>query len=253
MLGMSEQQLTATPAFTFHNQDDPEDQRLLFQARVLAFAPTTWTTHVANLKAFIEFCGLRGISPFDCTPEIINLFMLHIAQAGKSFGYIERFLSALSFIYRFFLVHKSIEKEVLDVKKFMEKVCPHVNNKKAAFGSKEVRQCWDRIDSKTGGVQNLSKLEIRTFVLAVFQHKTFCRFNDVAHVKLDDIVHNLDYFTVKISCSKTDQGGKGQTVFLPKSSSNFRDPHMLMCLYLKTMGFEEVPDGEAIYLFPPLK
>jgi hypothetical protein len=245
VLGMSEQHLTATPAFTFHNQDNPEDQRLLFQARVLAFAPTTWTTHVANLKAFMEFCGLRGISPFDCTLEIINLFMLHIAQDGKSYGYIERFLSALSFIYRFFLVH--------DVKKFMEKVCPHVNNKKAAFGSKEVRQCWDKIDSKTGGIQNLSKLELRTFVLAVFQHKMCCRFNDIAHVKLDDIVHILDYFTVRICCSKTDHGGKGQSVFLPKSSSNFRDPHMLMCLYLKTMGFEEVPDGEAIYLFPPFK
>ncbi len=76
MLGLSEQQLRATPAFVFHDQEDPEDQRLLFQARVLAFAPATWTSHVANLK---EFMSLRSVGPFDCTPAFINIFMLHIA------------------------------------------------------------------------------------------------------------------------------------------------------------------------------
>lgn len=252
-LGLTEQQLRATPAYVFHDQEDLEDQRLLFQARVLAFSPSTWTSHIANLKEFIEFCGLRSISPFDCTPAFINLFMLHIAQKGKSYGYIERFLSALSFLYRFFLVHKSIEQEVVDLNKFMQKVCPHVSNKKAAFGSVEVRKCWDKIDTKSGGVQNLTKLELRTFVLAVFQHKTFCRFDDISKIQLCDILHHLDYFSVRISCSKTDQGGKGQSVFLAKSSSGIRDPHMLMCLYLHSMGFEEVPDGEAVYLFPPLK
>jgi hypothetical protein len=91
VLGLDEQHLRATPAFVFHSQDNPEYQRLLFQARVLAFAKTPWTTHVNNLKEFMEFCGLRSISPFDCTPAIINLFSLHSAQKGKSYGYIERF------------------------------------------------------------------------------------------------------------------------------------------------------------------
>jgi hypothetical protein len=109
----------------------------------------------------------------------------------------------------------------------MQKVCPHVSNKKAAFGSVEVRKCWDKIDTQSGGVQNLTKIELRTFVLAVFQHKTFCRFDDISKIQLCDILHHLDYFSVRISCSKTDQGGKGQSVFVAKSSSGIRDPHML--------------------------
>jgi hypothetical protein len=68
--------------------------------------------------------------------------------------------------------------------------------------------------------------------------------------KLEEIFYHLDYFTVRICCSKTGQGGKGQSVFLAKSVSAMRDPHMLMCLYLQTMGLDEVPDGEAVYLFP---
>jgi len=179
--------------------------------------------------------------------------MLHAAQKGKSYGGIQRFMSALSFLYRFFLVNNSIENEVLDVKKFMEKVCHHSKNTKDALGSEEIRKIWDKIDEKHGSIQNLNRTELRTFVMAVFQHKTFCRFNDVSVVKLDDILYNVDYFSVKICCSKTDQGGKGQMVFVPKASSVLRDPHMLMSLYLHTMGFDEVPDGEAVYLFPPLK
>jgi hypothetical protein len=74
----------------------------------------------------------------------------------------------LSFLYRFFLIHKTVEQEVLDVKRFMEKVCPHVSKKKATFESMEVRQCCDKIDSKSGWIQNLTKLELRTFVMAIF-------------------------------------------------------------------------------------
>jgi hypothetical protein len=141
----------------------------------------------------------------------------------------------------------------MDVKKFMEKDCHHTANKKDALGSAEIRKIWDSIDQKHENVQNLNRSELRTFVMAVFQHKTFCRFSDLSVVKLDDILYDVDYFSVKIRCSKTDQGGKGQMVFMPKASSNLRDPHMLMCLYLHTMGFDDIPDGESVYLFPPLK
>jgi site-specific recombinase XerD len=253
VLGLKEEHLRATPAFVFHSQEDPEDMKLLFQARVLAFATSTWTTHVSHLKEFLDFCGLRNYSPLECTPPIINLFMLQMAQKGKSYGFIERFTSALSFLYRFLLINNLIEKEVLDIKKFMEKVCPHKNNKKDALGSSEVRKIWDSIDQKYGNVQNLNRNELRTFVMAVFQHKTFCRFSDLTVIKLEDIIHDVDYFKIKICCLKTDKGGKGQFVFIPKSSSPVRDPHMLMCLYLHSMGFDEVPDGEALYLFPPVK
>ena len=253
VLGLKEEHLRATPAFTFHSQEDPEDQRLLFQARVLGFAPSTWTTHMSQLQEFFNFCGLRNYSPLECTPQVINLFMLHLAQKGKTYGSIERFMSALSFLYRFLLISNSLEKEVMDIKKFMQKVCSHKSNKKDALGSLEIRKIWDSIDKTHKNVQSLNKTELRTFVMAVFQHKTFCRFSDLSVVKLSDVIFELDYFTVKISSSKTDQGGKGQVVYLPKSSSGVRDPHMLMCLYLHTMGFDEVPDGENVFLFPPLK
>ncbi len=40
-------------------------------------------------------------------------------------------------------------------------------------------------------------------------------------------------------------------MFLAKSVSALRDPHKLMCLYLQTMGFDEVPDGDMMQLRKP--
>jgi hypothetical protein len=63
-LGLTEQQLRATPAYVFHDQEDLEDQRLLFQARVLAFSPSTWTSHIANLKFLVNlFPTLQLLKP----------------------------------------------------------------------------------------------------------------------------------------------------------------------------------------------
>ncbi len=182
------------------------------------FAPATWDKHPSALREFLEFCDSWEVSPFECTPSVVNLFMLHAGQKRKPFGYIERFTSALSFFYRFFLVRNELERPVLDVKKFMEKVCQHNVNKKDAFCSAEVRKIWDKIDTH-GGILKLPKRDLRTFVLAVFQHKTFCRFSDAAAIKLSEVLHTVDYFKIKISCSKTDQAGKGQEVFLPMADS----------------------------------
>jgi len=91
--------------------------------------------------------------------------------------------------------------------KIYAKTLTHVSKKKAAFGSVEVRKCWDKNDTKFGGIQNLTKLELRTFVMAVFQHKTFCRFDDITKVQLSDILQHLDYFSVRICCSKTEPKG----------------------------------------------
>jgi len=253
VLGFQEEELKETPAYTFHQQEEPDDERILFQARVLAFAPGTWATHVSAVKDFQIFCKLRKVYCLTSGPSIVNLFLLHSGQCGKSYGFVERFSSAYSFFARFFLTGYGLDPVIEQVKKFLQKVCPKNSNVKDAFGSTEVRQIWDKIDSKSGGIPGLTKIELRTFVMAVFQHKTFCRYSDLAVIKLDDVLYTDDFFKIKIVCSKTDQRGEGHEVFVVKSASPYRDPHMLMCLYLSTLGFDEAKDGETMYLFPPLK
>ena len=142
---------------------------------------------------------------------------------------------------------------VKTMKKFACKACKHKTNEKHSFGSAEVRAIWNALDVKYSNAQNFPLDKLSTFVLAVFQHKTFFRFSDVAKITLDDLLHDVDYFKVHINMSKTDQGGEGQWVLFPKSDSPFRNAHLLLCLYSHRMGFDMDSTSTSMYLFPPLK
>ena len=184
---------------------------------------------------------------------MINLYLLLLAQKGKTFNTVEAFLSALSFCFKFYLVRDFVQDPMIkDMKGFVAKVCKHGNNKKEAFGSTQVRLLWNQID-KLGGLQNITLLQLRTFVMTVFQHVSFCRFSDLSALRLDDVLHAVDYFKIHIRYSKTDQAGVGQTVFIPKLESVHKDPHMLMCLYIHRLDEKRADAPGDMYLFPPLK
>ncbi len=46
--------LRATPALTLHIQENPADERLLFQARVHTFAPS-WKCRIFTIQDFLSF------------------------------------------------------------------------------------------------------------------------------------------------------------------------------------------------------
>lgn len=252
MFGLLEDWVTATR--TYRESAEDGNGRMLVKARLLAYSMATLRRHASAVKSFVDFCRLRSLSLFESTPYIVNLYIVTRVQAGDSFGCIQAAIDALSFVLRFFGVANYTEDPMVGViKKFAEKTCVHLTNKKSPFGSKEVRAMWDALEEKYGGVQNFPKTELRTFVMAVFQHTTFCRFSDLEKITLDDVFHDVDFFKIYIRYSKTDQGGRGQWVYLPKSPLPFRNAHMLLCLYIEKMGFANCGDKEVLYLFPPLK
>jgi hypothetical protein len=252
VLGLNEDWLLQLTAFRDFQQQ--QQAAMLLQVRVLAYSSATWLRHASAIRHFIAFCQQRELSLFESTPYIVNLFLLHRIQDGASYGSLESFLAALAFVLTFFGVHNfCTDPMIKSVLKFGQKACVHLKNEKSAFGTAEVRAIWDTIDEKYGGIHNVPKNVLRTFMLAVFQHKTFCRFSDAEKITLADVFHDVDYFKVRIRFSKTDQGGDGQWVFLPKSESPFRNSHMLLCLYISRMDFPADLPAEKLYLFPPLK
>ena len=243
------QEACSTPAWREYSAaNSVEEGQLMFTSRVL-----TWLQHSHYIRDFHAFCARRELNIFECTPYIINLYSLHLAQRGKTFGSVEAFLSALAFFFKFYYVRDFVQDPMINtMKKFLAKVCAHGNNRKEAFGSTQVRLLWNQID-QNGGIHNIPLLELRTFVMTIFQHVTFCRFSDLSNLRLKDVLHEVDYFTVHIRYSKTDQAGVGQTVFIPKLDSVHQDPHMLMCLYLHKLDEKSIQGPGEMYLFPPLK
>jgi len=228
----------------------PHEAELLFQTKVLAYSLAIWKKHASHVRQFVDFCGRRSLSIFECTPSVLNLFLLHVAQEGKSFGTVTSIVDAVSFVYRFYLMtNHALHCSVADTKKFLEKVCVHQQNKKAAFDSADIRKLWDSMFLKYNSLSDIPLPELRSFVLCVFQHSTFCRYSDAKNITLDDIVYDADYFKICIQKSKTDQAGHGDFVFLPKQKLGFADPHMLLCLWIKSL---DSPADATCYLFPPL-
>jgi site-specific recombinase XerD len=240
----------STLLYRQHAGTDEED--LLFKARVQAYAINTWKNYIHNLQVFLSFCAHRSLNVFECTPYVVNLYLLHLAQANYSYTNVQHKLTAISFLFRFFLVpDPTTDQMVKDVLKFVSKVTSHVDRKKCGFGSAEVRKLWDKLESKYGNIEAMPLVELRTFVMIVTQHATLCRYSDIQNVKLSDVLHEVDYFEIHIGYSKTDQSGIGQIALLPRAPNVFRDPHQLMCCYLHRLDAVNVsPD---CYLFPPLR
>jgi hypothetical protein len=254
VLGLKAVDIINTPAYDLEFQEAAEVSDDLFRAKVLAYSTSTWKGYASSIKGFLQFCATRELSPFVCTPSILNLYMLHAAQAGKSAGFFDSFLSAWSFISQFFQCPDYTKHvSVHTLKKFTEKACKRKTNKKLPFGAAEVRKLWNKIYAEKGGVENLPIKDFLTFMMAVFQHKTFCRFSDLQNIQLTDIFHEVDYFKIHVKYTKTDQQGKGQWLYLARDSSTFRDAHMLMCLYIHHLELETNVPSPHVYLFPPLE
>jgi len=177
--------------------------------------------------------------------------MLHSAQDGKTFGQVTSFLDSLSFLYRFYgMPNYVLDDSVASTRKFVAKACVHANRKKGALTAADIRKIWDTLIEKFRSVENIPLCELRTLVMCVFQHSTFCRFSDLKEITLDKLIFDTEYFKIKISSSKTDQAGHGNYVFLPSRPGGFLDPHMLLCLYIQKL--DPQPAQTLVYLFPPL-
>lgn len=251
MLGFTVEELSTTPAWHQHQQLSKEEADLLLKSKVLAYSYASWSQYSLAAKEFQCFCRLRGVNPLECPPTLISTFLLMLGQSGKSYGSINATLAALTFLYKFFLVNFSLSLDTIpNILKFLQKACTTVKNVKNPLGSKEIRLIWDALDKKYKNIADIPLLELRSFVMTVFQHSTFCRFSDLAPLKLEDLSYDLDYFTVTIKSSKTDQSGQGQMAYLSVSTTGFRSPHNLMCLYIHRVHTEQ---DENAYLFPPLK
>jgi site-specific recombinase XerD len=251
VLKLQEEHLTSTWAYKHHFAPHHPHSTELFQAKVLAYATSTWVSHSTAFQEFVKFCDSRQINPLEVTPHSVNVFLLVLAQNGKSIGAIENIMNSMSFCFKFLFLEDVLASSIVSpIKTFVDKVCPKQTNLKAPFAHREVRKLWDYIESKYNNLSEVPFVDLRTFVLAVIQYSSFCRFSDLAVVKLSDIVFDLDYFKIVIQNFKTDQAGHGQEAYVLKSVDKIWDPHMLMCLYLQRLDSYNIDD---LYVFPPLQ
>jgi hypothetical protein len=112
VLRLKPNHLVNTPAFDLKFQEAAADTDNLFRVKVLAYSISTWKGHASAIKGFLQFCEVRELNPFECTPSILSLYMLAAAQAGKTVGVLDSFLNVWS-LYADFLCALTTQKKVL--------------------------------------------------------------------------------------------------------------------------------------------
>jgi site-specific recombinase XerD len=251
VFGLDPQEINNTPAAGLFKSSYATNADEVVRAKILAYAVSTWQSYASKFKEFKRFCDKSEILITDCCPPTVISFVLKMAAEGKSVGSINGYITAIEFTFRWFLLTDlKSDPHMADIKKFVEKTCPKTTNKKQALSVAEIRKIWDKLLHEFGALENIPLLKLRTFTMTVIQHASFCRFSDISHLKLDDVVYNFDHYTVNIRYSKTDQEGRGQVAYIPKNENQLRCPHMLMSLFIHKIHNDPDPD---VYLFPPLK
>ena len=89
-----------------------------------------------------------------------------------------------------------------------------------------MEKIWDNLDMI--GYKNYSLNYIRTFISLNFLYFTVAR---VKHLKF-----KKDVIEICVQKSKTDQSGRGQTIFLPHEKR--RSPYNLICEYIHYFDFK---------------
>ena len=218
------------------------DLESIFKARVLSYSTTTWMNYASPLRQFVEFI-IQENSKFSNVG--ILKYLMYMINNDATVDKINNFFNALKFIISFLDLKIVISKPVFDIKRFALKVCGIAKISRKVFASTEISELWNRFFEK---FNDMTKAQIRTFVLIVTLHSTFCRFDCISNVKLHHIVFHEDYIKIIIPFSKTDVNGHGDCVYIP-NNGNSRNPHKLLCLYLNVMDFED----ENFFLFPSLE
>ena len=102
-LGLQPGDVINTKPFDMEFQESAAELDFLAKARIMAYSLGTWIGYASTVKGFLAFCVNRELSPFECTPSVLNLYMLREVHNGKHVSFFEKFLNGWSFIARFFL------------------------------------------------------------------------------------------------------------------------------------------------------
>ena len=220
----------------------------LIRLRVLCFSKNTWLSMLNGMNKYFDFCVDREIITFPVDVNNLQLCLIDLVKKGKSIQVVENVVDSVVFCSNFIGWNLTTKDKIFkNVLKSFSKLAVRKNNRVEGMEAKEIKILWEKVLS-FGGIEKLSLLEFRTFMMINFCFHTLCRFSCCSVVKTSNLKYYRNYFQVNIPKSKTDQEATGQETVLVKNEGKY-DPHMLLCLYLQVVS----PNGEDVHLFSPLK
>ena len=113
--------------------------------------------------------------PFPLKRIYLELFILSVIENCKTYQTLVSYINSINFVAKFLGFKTYSEGKIKHLMKLATKLCSQPVCRKSAFSLKLVEKLFLRIE-KTGGLNNLSLSEVRTFVMILFCNQHYADF-----------------------------------------------------------------------------
>lgn len=231
----------SSPFFKQHSNLNITKRNKVVKACILSYSLRTLISNL-SAKQFFRKCIETKL---DCILSEMKSYFIDEVENGSTYEILVSKLNSIKFILRF-LGYEIRDFSLVNIMRYIKKYSlPSLKISRQGLDENCIIKIWNRV--LRFGYKSLSLIQKRTFVMIIFMYATMCRYDCLTGIQLKHLVYNNDIFEICIPRSKTDQAGRGQTVYLTHKPQY--SPHRLLCDYIHTFALE----SENSFLFHPLK
>ncbi|BDA47359.1 probable integrase/recombinase xerD homolog [Coccomyxa sp. Obi] len=234
----------------------PDVQKLLGAlpaALASSKADSTMKRYAPLWQRFVQWCKERELPFLPSTGTVVALYLLAIAQTGKSHSSIKCNSAAIAAFHEFSSSAKVTEHPlVCAVRNYARRVLPAGENRKEPI-------TWEKVEQANlwlaGQAQSLRNLSLATAISLGFCG--FFRYDDLSHIRVNNLkLVGESLLEIRLDSRKNDQYREGSLIVLSAIES-YSCPVKSVALLLQRAGLEgssrplfsavSVCDGVEVY------
>ncbi len=178
----------------------------------LAKAPNTRRAYDADWRAFSQWCGENRCVAAPASPQVIALYVTHLAKSGKKANSISRALAAIASRHTILSVH---DKNAGPSPTKHPLVVETMAGIRRSLGTARTQKRPTTIDDVLGPMvrslpEGIRGVRDRAILLVGFAGGF--RRSELAAIRMDDVTFEREGVTIHLHRSKTDKEGKGTAI-----------------------------------------
>lgn len=199
-----------------------------------AKAPSTRRAYQSDWRAFTSWCRLSGFSELPTRPEVVAMYITHLASSGRKVATINRALVSISQAHKMGgYPSPTSAAQVLETLKGIRRTLGTRQRQKAALETADLRVMVAELGD------NLLGLRDRALLLVGFAGAL--RRSELIGLNLDNIEFAADGLVITLERSKTDQEGRGRRIGVPHGGSPLTCPVRALRAWLTAANIVEGP------------
>ena len=226
--------------------DSPELRKLAegIQNSVLGTkAPSTTKKYLAAFRHWKQWATSHNIVVFPVKEAFLALYLQSIAETAKSKSAVEEAVNSISW------AHQMAGVPSPTASTFVKSTVQGLQRKLARPVVKKLPVTVAMLEAIVDNAEHSGSLtDLRLATACVVGYAAFLRFNELVHIKAEDIKVEEGFMSIQIPQSKTDQLRKGNEVVVSRTGSKLCPVSIIE----RYMARADIVQSKARYIFRPI-